>query len=109
MLFGKFCNSFIPSVSFFGLTFSARVEVREFIYCYQIGSEVQQELQRQKSFFYRGVHFWNGLKLTSKNGPSLFAFKRAIKQKTIQNSFLESLIRIYIFYVKDCNFVDTRI
>ena len=28
----------------------------------------------QKSFSYRGAHFWNG-------SPSLFAFKRAIKQK----------------------------
>ena len=33
----------------------------------------------QKSFSYCGAHFWNGLKPTSKNVPSLFAFKRAIK------------------------------
>ena len=35
----------------------------------------------QKSFSYRGAHFWNGLKSTAKNAPSLFAFKRAIKHK----------------------------
>ena len=35
----------------------------------------------QKSFSYRGAHFWNGLKSTTKNAPSLFAFKRTIKQK----------------------------
>ena len=35
----------------------------------------------QKSFSYRGAHFWNGLKSITKNAPSLFAFKRAIKQK----------------------------
>ena len=63
----------------------------------------------QKSFSYRGAHFWNGLKPTSKNAPSLFASKRAIKQK-LKKSFLESLIRIYLFpYIKDCNLVDTCI
>ena len=35
----------------------------------------------QKSFPYRGAHVWNGLKSTTKTAPSLFAFKRAIKQK----------------------------
>ena len=29
----------------------------------------------QKSFSYRGAHFWNGLKSTTKNAPSLFNFK----------------------------------
>ena len=35
----------------------------------------------QKSFSYRGAQLWNGLKSTTKNAPSLFAFKCAIKQK----------------------------
>ena len=35
----------------------------------------------QKSVSYRGAHFRNGLKSTTKNAPSLYAFKRAIKQK----------------------------
>ena len=35
----------------------------------------------QKSFSYRGAQLWNGLKYTTKNAPSLFTFKRAIKKK----------------------------
>ena len=34
-----------------------------------------------KSFSYRGAHFWDGLKSTTKSAPFLFAFKSAIKQK----------------------------
>ena len=34
----------------------------------------------QKSFSYRGAHLWNELKPRAKKGPSLFAFKRAIKE-----------------------------
>ena len=34
----------------------------------------------QKSFSYRGAHLWNELKPRAKNAPSLFAFKRAIKE-----------------------------
>ena len=34
----------------------------------------------QESFSYRGAHLWNGLKATSKNVPSLFAFRRDMKQ-----------------------------
>ena len=34
----------------------------------------------QKSFSYRGALLWNGLKPKSDNAPSVFAFKRAMKQ-----------------------------
>ena len=33
----------------------------------------------EKSFSYCGARLWNGLKPASKNAPSIFAFKRAIK------------------------------
>ena len=38
----------------------------------------------QKSFPYRGAHLWNDLKPRDKIAPSLFAFKRAIKEYKIK-------------------------
>ena len=37
----------------------------------------------QKSYFYRGAQFWNGLKPTSKNASSLFALREPLSNKRI--------------------------
>ena len=37
----------------------------------------------QESFSYHGANLWNGMKPTSRNAPTLFAFKKAMKQEKL--------------------------
>ena len=54
-----------------------------------------------KSFSYRGAHLWNDLKPTSKNAPSLFPFKRTIKQykQYKKATIFEPSIHIYLIFM----------